>query len=124
MNSTTFTLNSLTTLQVTNTAEATEVAIAGELDWSCTDRLRRHLHDELRLLPRALILDLDAVTFCSAHSIRVLVDTALHARAADIPYVISRRSQVVQRLIKLLKLELILPFHSTAAGARGAVQPP
>ncbi|UJW30419.1 STAS domain-containing protein [Saccharothrix sp. AJ9571] len=112
MNSTTtIPLNPLTTASVTTTTAATRIAITGELDWSCTARLRQCLHQELRLLPRALIIDLAAVTFCSAHSIRALVDTALHARTADIPYLIPRRSPAVQRLIELLKLEPILPLH-------------
>ncbi|MBN6033688.1 STAS domain-containing protein [Amycolatopsis sp. 195334CR] len=98
---------------MTTTAQATEIVVAGEVDHSTVARLRACLNGELRLAPRAILLDLAAVTFCSVDGVRALIDTALSARQAGIRLAITNRSHPVDRVISLLDLEQMLPVQRT-----------
>lgn len=102
-------------LLVTTTARSTEVAVAGEIDLSSAGHLRQCLSEELQLAPRALLLDLAAVTFCSVDGARALIDATLAARQADIPLAITSGSHAVDRVIALLGLEQALPTQRSPA---------
>jgi anti-anti-sigma factor len=104
-------------IAVTATAEHTAVAVAGALEMPVTDRLAAQLKEELSHLPRALIVDLTRVGFCSARGLDVLLEVVAAARAAGIPIAVVADGRAVRRPVQLLQLEHVLPLHRTLADA-------
>ncbi|WP_372664548.1 STAS domain-containing protein [Amycolatopsis kentuckyensis] len=104
---------------ITTTAERTVVAVAGELDLARTDRLAALLAEELDLAPRALVLDLTGLTFCSARGLGVVLDAVSAARAAGVPVAVVAEGRAVLRPVQALGLEDELPLHRTLDGATG-----
>ncbi len=106
-----------TRFSVITTADAATVAVFGDLDLSSTARLRCRLEEELSLRPVALVIDLEAVGFCSSGGLSVLVDvvTSAHARGIACAVIAGRRAVV--RPIKLLLLDRVLPVHADRAAA-------
>ncbi|MDQ7802994.1 STAS domain-containing protein [Amycolatopsis sp. A133] len=99
------------TLRVTATAEATVVAVRGEIDLPVLGRLRTRLGDELDLAPRALVLDLTEVTFCGAGGITELLVAASEAHVSGVPFAIAADGRAVLRPVRVLGLEQVLPIH-------------
>jgi anti-sigma B factor antagonist len=102
---------------ITTTAERTVVAVTGELDLARTDRLASLLGEELDLAPRALVIDLTGLAFCSARGLGVVLDAVSAARAAGVPVAVVAEGRAVLRPIKALGLEGALPLHRTLADA-------
>ncbi|WP_329056107.1 STAS domain-containing protein [Amycolatopsis sp. NBC_01488] len=100
-------------ITITATAERTVVAVTGELDLAVTGRLAARLGEELDLAPRALVIDLSDLTFCSARGLGVLLD----AVAADIPVAVVADGRAVLRPVEALELEDVLPLFRTLAEA-------
>ncbi|QKV73615.1 STAS domain-containing protein [Amycolatopsis sp. Hca4] len=106
-----------TRITVTTTADATAVTVTGDLDLATSPRLRDRLDDELKLRPRALIIDLDAVGFCSSGGLSVLLEAVTNAHARGIPCAIIATQRAIIRPVKLLQLDRVLPLHSDRAEA-------
>ncbi|GHG43095.1 MULTISPECIES: STAS domain-containing protein [Amycolatopsis] len=105
------------TCTVTATAEATIVAIRGEIDLPVLDRLRTRLGDELDLAPRALVLDLSQVSFCGAGGITELLVAASEAHVSGVPFAIAAAGRAVLRPVRVLGLERALPIHRSVGAA-------
>jgi len=103
---------------VTTTRDSTVVAAVGDLDLAVADHLLGHLTDEIALRPRALIVDLTRVSFCSTHGLRALLTATADAHAAGIPCVIVSDQHAVRRPIAVLGLGQLLRVHDTLAAAR------
>lgn len=101
-----------THLTVTTTADVTTVTVTGDLDLSTTPRLQDRLDDELKLRPAALIIDLDAVGFCSSGGLSTLLEAVTNAHARGIPCAIIATRRAVVRPVKLLQLDRVLPVHA------------
>jgi anti-anti-sigma factor len=99
----------------------TTVTVAGEIDLSFTDRLSEQLAAELDLAPRALIIALTPVSFCSCRGLAVLMAAASRAREAGVPCVIAAGQRAVVRPIRLLGLDRVLRLCPAVADAREAV---
>ncbi|MEV6876176.1 STAS domain-containing protein [Amycolatopsis sp. NPDC051128] len=110
-------LPSAMTMVVTATAEATVVAVRGEIDLAVLGRLRSRLEEEIGLAPRALVLDLTGVTFCGAGGITELLAAASEARARGVPFAIAAAHRAVLRPVSALRLEQVLPLHRGVAAA-------
>ncbi|MEV6905111.1 STAS domain-containing protein [Amycolatopsis sp. NPDC051372] len=106
------------TFTVTGTLDSTVVAATGDLDCTVADHLLDRLLDEITLRPRALIVDLTRVGFCSARALRALLAAWAEARAVGIPCVTVGDQQAVRRPITMLKLDHILLLHDNRAAAR------
>ncbi len=102
---------------ITTTAERTVVAVTGELDLAWTDRLAALLGEELDLAPRALVIDLTGLAFCSARGLGVVLDAVSAARAAGVPVAVVAEGRAVLRPVQVLGLEDELPLHRTLADA-------
>ncbi|WP_410635162.1 STAS domain-containing protein [Amycolatopsis sp. cmx-4-83] len=107
-----------TTVTITATGEATVLAAVGDLDQHIAERLFARLTAELRKRPKALLVDLTRVGFCSAEALRILLLTTGEAHAAGIPCVIASDQHAVVRPIAALRLEHLLPVYPTLALAR------
>ncbi|SEF37436.1 anti-anti-sigma factor [Amycolatopsis pretoriensis] len=104
---------------ITTTAERTVVTVTGELDLARTGHLASLLGEELELAPRALVIDLTGLTFCSARGLGVVLDAVSAARAAGVPVAVVAESRAVLRPVRVLGLEAELPLHRTLAEATG-----
>ncbi|MFG1644494.1 STAS domain-containing protein [Amycolatopsis sp. NPDC049252] len=107
-----------TTLTVTTTHDSTVVAATGDLDGTLAGHLLARLSDELALRPRAFVVDLTRVGFCSARTLRVLLTTSADAHAAGIPCVIVSDQRAVRRPIAVLGLDHLLQVQENLAAAR------
>ena len=105
-------------ITVTTTAESTVVAVIGEIDACCTGRLGDQLAIEVTLAPRALILDLSEVRFCSAQGLAVLLRTSTDAHASGVPCAVVTGRRAVLRPIRILRLDRVLQIHRTLADAQ------
>jgi anti-anti-sigma factor len=105
------------TLRVTATAEATTVAIRGEIDLPVLGRLRTRLGEEIDLAPRALVLDLSEVTFCGAGGITELLVAASEAHVSGVPFAIVAAGRAVLRPVRVLGLERLLPIQRSVEAA-------
>ena len=106
-----------THITVTTTADSTTVTVTGDLDLATTPRLRDRLDDELKLRPATLVVDLDAVGFCSSGGLAVLVEAVTNAHARGIPCAIVATQRAVVRPVELLRLDRVLPLHTDRAEA-------
>ena len=113
------------TVTVTATAEATTVAIRGEIDLPVLGRLRTRLGEEIDLAPRALVLDLSEVSFCGSGGITELLVAASEAHVSGVPFAIAAAGRAVLRPVRVLGLERLLPIQASAEAAsdRPAVLP-
>ncbi len=102
---------------VTRKAEATVIAVAGELDLAVAGRSAALIHQELRLGPRALLVDAAELTFCAACGLTVLLDATASAVAAGVPFAICGQRRPLQRPIDVLGLSPVLPLHRSTAEA-------
>lgn len=103
---------------ITATAERTIVTVTGELDLAVTDRLAARLGEELDLAPRALVIDLTRLAFCSARGLGVVLDAVAAARASGIPVAVAAGGRAVLRPVEALGLEDLLPLYRTLADAK------
>ncbi|WP_328616840.1 STAS domain-containing protein [Amycolatopsis sp. NBC_00355] len=111
------TFASVTPFDVSTSAEATVLAVAGELDASVVDALAESLDRELALRPPVLVVDAAAVTFCAARALTVLVKAAADAHAAGVAFVIVTEQRSVLRPLTALGLERVLPVYRDVAEA-------
>ncbi|MFB9690527.1 STAS domain-containing protein [Amycolatopsis plumensis] len=102
---------------MTTTTDASIVTVEGELDLATTPRLRNQLDAALKSRPTALIIDLDAVGFCSSGALSALLEAVTNAHARGIPCAIVATQRAVIRPVKLLRLDRILPLHTDRAEA-------
>jgi anti-anti-sigma factor len=93
------------------------VTARGEIDLAVVDRLRSRLAEETELAPRALVLDLSGVTFCSARGITELLVAASEAHVSGVPFAIVAAQRAVLRPVKVLDVERILPIHRSVEEA-------
>jgi anti-anti-sigma factor len=106
------------TLTVTTTHDSTVVAATGDLDGTVADHLLGRLSEEIGLRPRALVVDLSRVSFCSARVLRVLLTASADAHAAGIPCVIVSDQHAVLRPIAVLGLDHLLQVQGSLPAAR------
>jgi anti-sigma B factor antagonist len=109
-------------IAITTTAERTVVAVTGELDLPVTDRLAARLGEELDLAPRALVIDLTHLAFCSARGLRVVLDAVAAARATGIPVAVVADGRAVLRPVEALELDDVLPLYRTLADAEDRLE--
>ncbi|MGW7533919.1 STAS domain-containing protein [Amycolatopsis sp. NPDC054798] len=105
---------------ITATAGETVVTVSAELDLRSTTRLRDALSDETALRPRALIVDVTSVTFCSVSGLEVLMRAARAAGAAGVPFVLVASQRAVLRPLRVLGLDKELRVVERLADAVGA----
>jgi anti-anti-sigma factor len=106
------------TLTVTTTWESAVLTAAGSLDLAVADHLLDRLSDEIALRPRAVVVDLSQVTFCSARILRTLLEASAQAHAAEVPFVLVSDQRAVRRPIELLRLGHLLQLHHDLTAAR------
>jgi anti-anti-sigma factor len=89
--------------------ERSVLALAGELDLATIDDVRARL-DALQAERRAVVLDLDGLTFMDSTGIRLVLQAAQDAERTGWDFSITRGSAPVQRVFEAAGLEDRLPF--------------
>jgi anti-sigma B factor antagonist len=117
-------LNSSSPFDVTITehGSAVHLALTGELDISTATRLE----DDLRRVeadgPALLFLDLRELTFMDSTGLRILITADARARESGRRVVIVRGNEMVQRVMRLTRLDerlTIVEDPGELAGAQG-----
>ncbi|MBN6037729.1 STAS domain-containing protein [Amycolatopsis sp. 195334CR] len=109
--------NARATMTVSATAEATVVKVSGEVDALLTPRLRDQLTVEIRLAPRALVVDFCDVRFCSSAGLAALIGACGDASTEGIPFAVATRQHAVLRPIELMNLRELLVVQPSVADA-------
>ena len=89
--------------------EARLLRVAGEIDASTADELRREVR-AARDERATLLLDLAGVDFIDSTGLRLLLDASREAACAGWPFFIVRPSPTVQRLIGVTATASLLPI--------------
>jgi anti-sigma B factor antagonist len=106
---------------VTATDADTVVTVAGEIDLTVSESLRRSMEEELRLGPAALIADLTEVSFCDSSGFTALVQVRAQAEEAGILFILVTRERALLRPLALLGLDSVFNVHPTLDSARDAL---
>ncbi|QDC17388.1 anti-sigma factor antagonist (plasmid) [Rhodococcus ruber] len=86
------------------------VAARGDIDLLTAPQLRTAIHEALADAPRAVVIDLSAVTFLASVGIAALLDA--HAAAgAEVPFAVVARGAATARPLELLGLTELLRVH-------------
>ncbi|MFJ7904073.1 STAS domain-containing protein [Streptomyces sp. NPDC096198] len=110
------------TLRTRATASGQLVELAGELDHHTAPEVRAALPAlELRA-GQQLVLDLGALTFCDSSGVTVLIAARNHALAAEAGIVLVTVPDRVSRILRIVGLDQVFPFHPTAQDAEAAWQ--
>ncbi|AXX31770.1 STAS domain-containing protein [Actinosynnema pretiosum subsp. pretiosum] len=112
------------TLPHSPTADAVVVRVSGELDASTTGPLRARLLDEVSRAPSALVVDLGAVTFCSAAGLSLLLATTADAERLGVPWAVVGAQRAVRRPVTAAGLDAVLRLRDDVASALTALAPP
>ncbi|WP_051791490.1 STAS domain-containing protein [Amycolatopsis jejuensis] len=102
---------------ITTTGDETVVGVSPEIDVTNANYLRATLRDELALHPRALIVDLTTVTFCSARGLGVLAETARTAEETGVVCFFATQQRALLRPLHLLGLDRVLRVVKTVPDA-------
>ena len=96
---------------VSRTGSTTVVTLVGELDLATADRLRTRLHAIVRAdpPPRRLVLDVGGLDFVDAAGISVLLSAQRALAAGGGTVVLRSPSRIVNRVVKVLQLQDLLP---------------
>jgi anti-sigma B factor antagonist len=107
-------------IDVTTTATATVLKVAGEIDAAVSGRLTELLATAVDAgLP--VVADLSGVTFCDSTGLTALIHAHRAAEAAGTKFVIATGQRAVLRPLSLLGLTELLEIHPDIATARAAV---
>ena len=87
----------------------TVVALAGELDLGTVTAVERRLA-ELREAGKAVVLDLDRLTFMDSTGIRLLLTACEAAERDDWSFAVTRGSERVQRVLSAARVADRLPY--------------
>jgi anti-sigma B factor antagonist len=107
-------------LTIQERGDAIHVALRGELDISTAPRLE----DELRRIeaggPATLVLDLSKLDFMDSTGLRLVLNADARARAAGRRFVLVRGNEMVQRVMRVTRLDERLEIVEDPAALAGA----
>jgi anti-sigma B factor antagonist len=102
-------------------AGAVHVKMAGELDISTAARLEDDLRRVEAERPELLVLDLTALTFMDSTGLRLLITADSRARAEGRRLALIQGSEMVQRVLRLTRLDerlhIVADASALTAGA-------
>jgi anti-anti-sigma factor len=81
------------------------VVLQGELDISNASTLEEHLRRVEAAGPALLAMDLSRLDFMDSTGLRILISADQRARAADRRFVLVRGNDMVQRVLRLTRLD-------------------
>ena len=111
------------TVRVSRLPEAVVVAAAGDLDIATAPRLRAHSRAALDERPKALIVDLGAITYCGSAGLQVIAELAAATAETDLPFTVVTDRYAVLRALQVSRLDSALVLHPTVERARRWIAP-
>jgi anti-anti-sigma factor len=96
---------------------AVHVLMSGELDISTATRLEDDLHRVEAEQPRLIVLDLAQLSFMDSTGLRLLITADARAREQGRRLAIVQGSEMVQRVLRLTRLDERLDIVATADAA-------
>lgn len=93
------------------------LALRGELDIARTPRLQVAINEALRAHPRALVIDLCAVTFADSTALALLLNAQRRATQQGISLQLACNGQPTLDLLALTRLDREFQIHETRRGA-------
>jgi anti-anti-sigma factor len=96
---------------------AVHVLMSGELDISTATRLEDELHRVEAERPRLIVLDLAQLAFMDSTGLRLLITADARAREEGRRLAIVQGSEMVQRVLRLTRLDERLDIVATADAA-------
>jgi anti-anti-sigma factor len=101
-------------------AGATHVAMTGELDISTATRLEEDLRRIEAEEPAVIVLDLQRLTFMDSSGLRLLITADARAREQGRRVVIVQGNEMVQRVMRLTRLDERLDIVEDPSALAGA----
>lgn len=99
-------------MKLSKTAEATVVALSGEVDLSQSPALRKALMD-LMFEKRTVVVDLSGVTYIDSSGIAGLVEAYQMARKNATGFTLAAASDPVRRVLQLARLDKVFAMADT-----------
>jgi anti-anti-sigma factor len=100
--------------------EAVHVVMSGELDISTAQRLEEDLKRIEASRPPTTVLDLQKLTFMDSTGLRLLIMADARARGEDRRLVIVQGNEMVQRVMRLTRLDERLTIVEDPGAVAGA----
>jgi anti-sigma B factor antagonist len=102
------------------------VAVRGEIDLSCVDKIQKATDAALSQGPETMVLDLSAVTFCDSSGIELVVRCHRRAEAQGVRLVVVRPTGPAWRPFEICNIDrqvqFVEPDHDASNGS--APSPP
>ncbi|HYI98661.1 MAG TPA: STAS domain-containing protein [Thermoleophilaceae bacterium] len=95
------------------------IAVAGELDISSVEEVRRVTEQALRGKPETLLLDLGELTFCDSSGIHLVLDTDRRASAASVRFRVIAPRGSARRTFEICQISDRVTFVTGDAAATG-----
>jgi anti-sigma B factor antagonist len=112
------------TLDVSRTAHATLVTLAGELDVVCADTFRRHFADAADDESEHVVIDLRDLTFIDSTGLALLLRVNEMARDAGFRlWMVSTPEDPAQKIFRLTGTDAILPIVDELPGFAAEASP-
>lgn len=111
-------------LAIRTEGDATVVAVSGPIEAAAAPELRRRLDDLVGAGSRVFVLDLADVPFMDSAGIATLVALFKRVRLAHGDVRLAALQPRVERLVRLLRLERVLPVFPDADSAAAAQHTP
>jgi anti-sigma B factor antagonist len=98
------------------------VDISGEVDLATVNPIANELIGLVARRPRAVVVDLQSVTFLGSIGVTLLLDAQQYAEQLGIPFATTASNRAVLRPLRLVGADRVLRPHATLLGAVSAVR--
>ena len=107
-------------LTIAEHGDVVHVTLRGELDISTASRLEDDLQRIEADAPRVLLIDLSRLDFMDSSGLRLLISADARAREAGRRFVLVRGNEMVQRVLRLTRLDERLDIVEEPGALAGA----
>ena len=107
-------------LTIEERGDVVHVTLRGELDISTASRLEDDLKRIEADAPRVLLVDLSRLDFMDSSGLRLLISADARAREAGRRFVLVRGNEMVQRVLRLTRLDERLDIVEEPGALAGA----
>ncbi len=104
--------------------DALVVEMSGEVDLATVNPIANELVGLVASRPRAVVVDLQAVTHLGPIGVTLLLDVQQYAEQLRVPFATTAANRAVLRPLRLVGADRVLRPHPTLPGAVSAVRAP
>lgn len=99
------------------------VDVSGEVDLATVNPIASELIGLVARRPRAVVVDLQAITFLGSIGVTLLLDAQEYAEQLRVPLATTASNRAVLRPLRLVGADRVLRPHATLPSAVSAVRP-